>query len=406
VTVSGILSAHGGQLPGDILAAPFRVSARWLAGWLCVALAAATGACASVLADGSTKSGGLTPAERIANLRRARVWTATEIARRDLRAGPGGDGAFKPGETVTCTYVERKFRGRSPKFECAISQDDEIKVKYGHSNGEVFGELAATRLLWALGFEADRMYHVRLICKGCPPGLGGESGKLPGEVLFDRVAVERKAPGREIETHPDEGWAWDELDLVEEAAGGAPRAHRDALKLLAVFLQHGDNKPEQQRLVCRDREAREGEPESAASRHELCEHPVMLIQDLGLTFGRANLWDHQDEASVNFAGWSTTPVWKGSQGCVGNLPKSFTGSMRDPVISEAGRQFLSDLLSQLSDRQIRDLFDTADFPARAFAADSKVKSQGSLDDWVRAFKQKREDIATRRCDPAFVLTQP
>ena len=31
---------------------------------------------------------------------------------------------------------------------------------------------------------------------------------------------------------------------------GAPRAQRDALKLLAVFLQHTDRKPEQQRIVC------------------------------------------------------------------------------------------------------------------------------------------------------------
>ena len=37
---------------------------------------------------------------------------------------------------------------------------------------------------------------------------------------------------------------------VDPEFGGAPRAHRDAMKLLAVFLQHTDTKPEQQRIVC------------------------------------------------------------------------------------------------------------------------------------------------------------
>ena len=42
-----------------------------------------------------------------------------------------------------------------------------VKVKYGHT-GEIHAELAASRLLAALGFGADRMYLVpRLRCFGC-----------------------------------------------------------------------------------------------------------------------------------------------------------------------------------------------------------------------------------------------
>src|SRR5437870_2683739 len=65
-----------------------------------------------------------------------------------------------------------------------------------------------------------------------------------------RVAsVQRKLPGTDIETADIKGWAWPELDLVETSAG-APRAQRDALKLLASLIQHTDSKPEQQRLIC------------------------------------------------------------------------------------------------------------------------------------------------------------
>ena len=48
---------------------------------------------------------------------------------------------------------------------------------------------------------------------------------------------------------------------------------------------------------------------------------------------------------------------EGTTGCVGNLPKSFTGTLKDPVISEEGRAFLANLLRQLSDAQIRALFE-------------------------------------------------
>ena len=43
-----------------------------------------------------------------------------------------------------------------------------VKVKYG--SAERHAEIAATRLLTALGFGADRMYLVpHLRCEGCPP---------------------------------------------------------------------------------------------------------------------------------------------------------------------------------------------------------------------------------------------
>ena len=87
-----------------------------------------------------------------------------------------------------------------------------------------------------------------------------------------------------------------------------------------------------------------------------CANPLLMISDVGLTFGRANRANTNDTSGVNFEAWKQTPVWKSDTGCVGNLTKSFTGTLDDPVISEAGRRFLADLLIQLSDRQLQDLF--------------------------------------------------
>src|SRR5262245_42020427 len=136
-------------------------------------------------------------ADRMAVISRSQVWSPTDIPSMDLEVGPQGDGAFAFRQTVTCDYVDKKLPGHSAKFDCAIGEHDKVKVKYGGTNGEVYGEVLATRLLWALGFGADRMYPVNVICRHCPEHFGGI--ERPGdESRFDPAAIERKADGKEI----------------------------------------------------------------------------------------------------------------------------------------------------------------------------------------------------------------
>src|SRR4051812_17930359 len=219
--------------------------------------------------EASRVNGPSSAANRKDAIRRAQVWRPTDIPSMDIRTGPKGHGAFGANETVACTYHEKVMSGNSAKFTCVIPPDDEVKVKFGRENGEVYAEVAATRLFWALGFPVDRMYPVRVVCAGCPPEQGALSA--PGGALFDPSSIERKLKGWAIETGEDSGWAWSELDEVDEASGGAPRAQRDALKLLAVFVQHTDNKPAQQRLLCLD----DKEDEQGGR----CAHPVMMVND-------------------------------------------------------------------------------------------------------------------------------
>src|SRR6476661_3699500 len=101
-------------------------------------------------------------------VRRAQVWRPGDVAAKDLAAGPKEPGAFPLGATVECTWVRRELGGATPKFTCRLPDGDEVKVKYGRENGEVYAEVAASRLLWALGFGADRVYPVRVRCHGCP----------------------------------------------------------------------------------------------------------------------------------------------------------------------------------------------------------------------------------------------
>jgi hypothetical protein len=262
-------------------------------------------------------------------------------------------------------------------------------VKYGRDNGEVYAEVAATRLFWALGFAADREYPVRLVCRRCPANLNGRpAGRDTFE--FSTAIIERKVAGREIVLGDRVGWTWPELDLVDEKAGGAPRAHIDALKLLAVLVQHTDSKSEQQRLIC----VGQGRGKETGG----CARPVAMVNDLGLTFGRANEFNRNVVGSVNLAQWSRTPVWTtADSGCVGNITRSSTGTLDHPRISEAGRRFLADLLLQLSDTQLVDLFAAARFDSRPAASDGGSAAH-YVSEWVAAFKAKREAIVSRRCD--------
>jgi hypothetical protein len=351
---------------------------------LMVVLVCGTAACATFGAHASPEL----VVARKAVFNRAQVWRHTDVRAMNLKAGPQQSGAFRPGATVVCSYRDKELAGRSPKFACVIGRKDEVKVKFGGTNGEVYGEVLATRLLWALGFGADRMYPVRVVCRGCPEDFGGV--RLPnGDSRFDPAVIERKMPGSEWPGEDGGGWSWNELDAVNAAAGRAPRAHRDALKLLAVFLQHTDSKPAQQRIVCL--------PSGRTRTRESCRSPFLMINDVGLTFGRANRFNANDTGSVNLVAWRQTPVWKDSTGCIGNLPKSFTGTLDDPLISEEGRRFLAALLTQLSDRQIRDLFDAARVHLRLRNPGDVSSGFGTIEEWVTIFKHKRAEIVERRC---------
>jgi len=324
--------------------------------------------------------------ERAEVIARAQVWKATNVSSKDIKTGPDGAGGFAPGATVTCDYVGERLGGSTPKFACAIAPDDKVKVRFGRANGEIYAGVAATRLLWALGFGADPLYPVRVVCRGCPAEFASEGDAAPGQIVFDVAAIERRMPGHEL-VGPGlvPGWTWLELDRVDESAGGASAAQRDALKLLAVFIQHTDNKQEQQKLLCLDEKI-----ERAGAG---CVTPFMMIHDVGMTFGRANSFNRDALGSANLDQWAGTPIWRDAKHCVGNLSQSQTGTLADPIISEGGRQLLADLLGQLSDDQLQDLFEVARFGERIPPGGTGTSASA----WVDAFKHKRDEIAGNTC---------
>jgi hypothetical protein len=316
--------------------------------------------------------------------------------------GQNPAGGFSADVEISCRFLLQKVGGTTPKFNCELPGGEVVKVKYGDSNAELHAEVAATRLLAALGFGADRMFVVRAVnCAGCPPipftvlrclaETGLESACVPGGIdyskskRFETAVVERRVAGRAIEAKPDQGWAWFELDRIDPASGGSPRSDVDALRLMAVVLAHWDNKAENQRLVC---------PPGKDLPGGGCAEPQALIQDLGGTFG---------PTKIDLHNWKATPVWADAAACrvsMQDLPFA-GGTFPKAQISEEGRQRLLDLLGQLSPAQLTDLFRGS----RVTAFDGPSVEARDPAAWVAAFDDKVRQIRMAGpCPAASALT--
>jgi hypothetical protein len=350
--------------------------------------------------DGPRTLKKLSLAERQLLMERANVWRPLNTSALDLIRGPELPASQRIPAQVECTFVypDKPARGATPKFDCDLGRDDVVKVKYGEKNGEVHAEVASSRLLWALGFQADVMYPTRVTCRNCPADPFAASGAdwqrgSPTDVatkVFDPAVIERES-GSAIEVPDYQGWAWPELDKLGATAGGATRAQLDALKLLAVFIQHSDSKPEQQELVCD-----EGRRRKDTTGNETCSSAWLVIKDLGATFGKAT---RLNNSKMNLSDWDGAPIWKDAKQCVADMPRSLTGTLEDPVISEAGRRFLAERMMLLRDRQIRDLFTVSNVVKRGEEIEGPdgKKRPVTVDDWVAVFKRKRAEIAAARC---------
>jgi hypothetical protein len=295
--------------------------------------------------------------ERERALASALVWRAPSVPVREAGLGtnPPAAGPIGSGHTISCRFVPQEVGGTTPKFYCELPDGEVVKVKYGRNNPELAAEVAATRLLSALGFGADMMIRVSAVqCYGCPsfpfPALRchtrtqadiclAGSGNYERAVVFEPAVIERRLEGTRVESFENQGWAWYELERIDPARGGSPRHHVDALRLMASILAHWDNKSENQRLVC-----------AGSACGPSLTPAVALMQDLGATFGPNKL---------DLTNWRKMNVWQDPRACrvsMKHLPYQ-GATFSDAHISEEGRRFLLTLLEQLSPIQIRELFE-------------------------------------------------
>jgi hypothetical protein len=405
----------------------------WTAFWLAAVLVCGQGRVAYAAQAGQTGAGDqnvkkafYSAKDRLQAMNSAALFVPRAVADADIMEGPAQDKKqfqLHFNDKVICDFAApgTTMGGNTPKFACKITRvestngqvqtltpdmdEEPVKVKFGADDNEVYAEIVSTRLMWALGYYVDAWFPVRVECHNCPENPASGSGAT-GTRTFDPATIVRKFPWHKMTEagKDEEGWSWKELDT----ANGRPTYERDGLKLLAAFIQHSDNKPPQQRLVCHKVKVdTKTQPPTTT-----CDKSVMLVQDVGATFGTGGAFTSNSSAKMNLKGWSGQKLWNkvGTEGapkqCQAVLHKSLTAhdGLSNPAISEEGRRFDAGLMCQLSDQQIADLFKVsraAEMPAyhnKDGSFKSGVDEASVVQQWVQAFKQKREELAKGRCE--------
>jgi len=364
--------------------------------------------------------------DRLNAMHNATIFTPRAVAEAAILEGPAQNKKqfqLHLNDKVICDFDApgSQMGGKTPKFSCKITRvesadatvqtltadidEEPVKVKFGAGDNEVYAEVVATRLMWALGYPADAWFPVRVECNNCPEDVVSGSGSRSTRT-FDPATIVRKYPGHKMyeNGHEEEGWSWKELDT----ANARPTYERDGLKLLAAFMKHSDNKPPQQRLACKKVHV----DQSTHPFTTTCDDPVMLVQDVGATFGGGGWFTGNDSAKMNLDVWSGKNLWKsaGTEGsakkCQATLTKSLTAhdGLSDPIISEEGRRFDAGLMCQLSDQQIEQLFRASRVAQMPEYHNHDGSFKPGTDEatiirkWVEAFKQKREELAKARCE--------
>lgn len=363
--------------------------------------------------------------DRLQAMHAAALFVPRAVAQANIIEGPDQDKKqfqLHTNDKVICDFAApgTTMGGNTPKFACKITRvespngqvqtltadmaEEPVKVKFGADDNEVYAEVVSTRLMWALGYYADAWFSVRVECHNCPDNPVSGSGST-GTRTFDPATIVRKFPWHKMTEagKDEEGWSWKELD----SANGRPTYERDGLKLVAAFIQHSDNKPPQQRLVCHKVDVdTKTQPFTTT-----CDKSVMLVQDVGATFGTGGGFTSNTGAKMNLKGWSNLKLWNkvGTDGapkqCQAILHKSFTAKdgLGDPMISEEGRRFDAGLMCQLSDQQIADMFKASrvaqmpEYHNKDGSFKTGVTEASVVQQWVDAFKQKREQLASGRC---------
>jgi hypothetical protein len=249
--------------------------------------------------------------QRMRYLATARIWSdpgnvTPEMiqAGRPLKHSEELEAALR-GQPLPCGFGKpgKQLGGATPKFSCVTPGGTPIRVKYSDGskdgNREIFSAVIAAKLVWALGFFSDPIYPITIDCRDCPADPMKGEGPRARRTYLATFQPEANRLVMVDGVDRDQGWRWGEVDdAIASLPAGELRArqrmHFDALTLLGVFMQHGDRKPEQQRLECRsaidpsagDTRPVDGEGGGVAVFFErpdgsACREPVIALQDIG-----------------------------------------------------------------------------------------------------------------------------
>jgi hypothetical protein len=242
-----------------------------------------------------------------------------DIASRDLYLGPGGE-SMRP-DLRRITFVKEEKGGYSKKYRVRDASGREWVAKIGK---EAQSETSSVRLLWGLGYLTEVNYLVPRVT-------------IPGKGTFNNVRFEARPGG----WNRLDDWKWSRNPF-----NGTPELQ--GLKIMMALINNWDLKDSNNKIVYVEKN------------NEL----RYIISDLGATFGHASttplFWriTRSRNNPPQYAKTKFLEKVKGDRVSIHFGGKN-RGLMKNITIQDA--EWISSLLSQLSDQQIRDAFRAANY---------------------------------------------
>lgn len=241
-----------------------------------------------------------------------------DIASRDLFNGPGGE-QMKP-DLSRVTFIEEETGGYSKKYRV---QDGKGRIWVAKLSKEAQSETAATRIVWAVGYETEIPYLVPRV-------------NIEGKGTFENVKFE----ARPKDIKRLDLWKWDDNPFVgtNELQG---------LKVLMILLENWDIKDTNNKIL----HARNEQTGASEMRY--------IISDLGATFGKTGgIISRTRNKPEDYVEAKFINEVKGN-----HVDFRFSGKRQglfdDITIAQA--RWIGDLLGRLTDQQIQDAFRAANY---------------------------------------------
>jgi hypothetical protein len=271
----------------------------------------------------------------------AELWVAPASgAARDLLHGPGGRGGM-PASTERFIVIDADTTGNSRGYDVVDSRGRKWKVKLGE---EVQPEIAASRLLWAIGYHQPSMYYV--------PAL-----RLAGGDAADEGKPARLRAEFGYSTEGD--WSWHENPYVGTR-------QLNGLLVANLILNNWDLKASQNRIYELDA------PRRGPARQ-------FVVQDLGAALGRT-AWPVGNRNDVE--GFEAQNLIRAVRDGTVEFDYHARHTELFQEITPADVVWTSRLFARLTDAQWDDAFRAASYPPdvrQRFVAKLKAKVQEGLD---------------------------
>ena len=250
------------------------------------------------------------------------IWQPVNVTAQDLFLGPGGT-AMEP-DLSRITLVKEEKGGYSKKYRIKDGSENTWVAKVGL---EAQPETAAVRLLSAIGYRTEINYLI--------PRL-----TIPGQGTFSNVRLEARPD--DVERKGQWKWGNSPFEKTPQMKG---------LMLMMAFINNWDMKSANNVILKKGHERQ------------------YVISDLGVAFGKTGsnglpLFWRIGRSRNNPADYAHATFVSGVKN--NKVKVVFNGKNRSRMknFTTADARWLADLLTQLSDRQIRDAFRAANYPQR------------------------------------------